>query len=268
MHPPKPPASLIKTQQWLSTAIRTLDPIQRELADAESGHYLTRSTFLDSQERLKIYISDYWPRCLDALEADFPGLRRWMGNENFRIWMTSYLDAYPSRSFTLSHLGQDLLPFLKTAYTQRDQAQVIELARYEWATLFAAFAPHKPAFNSKKYHQDPKALTQMRFRLQPHLSLLHLTYDWPTWISNDTLKKPKKKECYLAIFQQNDYFESYTLTKGGYLLLTEIDKGYPLHLAIEKAFSELTPKEAQTTESTLQTLFKDTVQLQWLTKRV
>ena len=182
--------------------------------------------------------------------------------------MTSYLDAYPSRSFTLSHLGQDLLPFLKTAYTQRDQAQVIELARYEWATLFAAFAPHKPAFNSKKYHQDPKALTQMRFRLQPHLSLLHLTYDWPTWISNDTLKKPKKKECYLAIFQQNDYFESYTLTKGGYLLLTEIDKGYPLHLAIEKAFSELTPKEAQTTESTLQTLFKDTVQLQWLTKRV
>ncbi len=262
-----PPAELVKIQQWMSTAIRTLDDHHHQLANHQASLYLTKSNYLDSQERLNIYISDYWPRCLDALENDLPGLRKWLGEKPFRQWMTSYLDAYPSRSFTLSNLPQDVIPFLKKAYTKKDKDIVLELAQYEWATLFASFAPHKPAFNAKKFLSNPKTLTQVRLQFEPHLSLLHLTYDWPTWINSKTAKKPKKKEAYIAIFQLKHSYATYPLTKGGYLILKEIEKGCPLHLAIEKAIKHLTPKEVQATESTLQTLFQDAMTLQWLIKQ-
>lgn len=258
-----PPQSLVKTQQWLATAIRTLDDTQRQIADTEASKYLTQSDFLNSKERLNIYISDYWPRCLDSLEDDFPYLKRWLGDQKFRTMMTSYMDIYPSRSFTLTHLPQDLISYLNTHYTNPDKDMVTELASIEWAQLLASFSPKKKAFSPKKCHSNSSVLHQKKLHLQPHITLLSLSHDWLTWMAKKSTKKPAATHLYIAIFQHDDSYETYTLNKGTYLILNHLKTGYPLHLAIETTLKKLNQSESDELEKTVKTLFEDATRLQW-----
>src|SRR3989338_7807524 len=98
------PVQLVKLQRWFTHSLVQPETANDRKVAEECGQFLTGSTSLSPKERLDIYIRDYWPRCLESLAEDFPGVKRILGASDFELWMERYLVQCPPRSFTLYHL--------------------------------------------------------------------------------------------------------------------------------------------------------------------
>jgi Putative DNA-binding domain len=66
---------------------------------------VTRSHNLTALERLDIYHRAYFSRLIECLRDEFPALVHALGEETFDAFALGYLQKYPSRSYTLNHLG-------------------------------------------------------------------------------------------------------------------------------------------------------------------
>ncbi len=86
----------------------------------EADTFIKPNDRLSSFERLEIYNRQYWFRLFSSFEEDFPGLKSIVGTRRFEKLMRAYLEAHPSRSFTLRNLGRSLVLWLREnpQYTQ------------------------------------------------------------------------------------------------------------------------------------------------------
>src|SRR5205807_7246786 len=76
------------------------------------GEFIKPNDRLTSFERIEIYNRQYWFRLIDCLYDDYPGLLAVLGPKKFHRLVIEYLDANPSRSFTLRNLGSRLEAFV------------------------------------------------------------------------------------------------------------------------------------------------------------
>lgn len=130
---------------------------------------------LTSRERLDIYSQSYWCRVLDSLFDDFQGLHAVLGSRAFNRLAEAYLSEMPSQSFTLRDLGSRLPGWLAShpSYGGANAAMALDMARLEWAHVEAFDGPsRKPLGPEDLLELGP----EMKFRLQPHISLLELQY--------------------------------------------------------------------------------------------
>ncbi|MCB9559778.1 MAG: putative DNA-binding domain-containing protein [Kofleriaceae bacterium] len=135
---------------------------------ATANDLFTPSSALTAVERLELYHRQYWYRLLDSIAEDFPALRRALGRVGFWDLVEAYLEATPSRSFTLRHLGAGLADFV-AAHPERVRHPVHaeDLARLEYALCLAFEAGARPAV-------APERLGDLRLALQPHVQPLAL----------------------------------------------------------------------------------------------
>jgi len=170
----KPPTALSDLQQWFSDAVMTTDTDKKKENMATASRYIKSSKAHESDERLLVYINDYWPRLLDSLSEDFPLLKNTLGNSAFTGLMKAYLNAYPSTSFTLHYLPKHLCEFIEQQYNETNKALILDIARYEWAYRAAAFAKEQQAFNPNELTDSQKSqLLALPLRLQAHVHLLN-----------------------------------------------------------------------------------------------
>jgi len=223
---------------------------------------------LTSLERLEIYSRSYWFRILDSLYEDFPGLRAILGPRAFEKLAEAYLAESPSQSFTLRDLGSRLEEWLRNhpAYGGRNLALALDMVRLEWAHIEAYDnAENKPA--------GPEDLLQpgqeMRFALQPHLTLLELHYpvddlriavqdlsDAPGVASNTSLRRRERRivrrhdalkpqKIFLAVHRHNLAVYYRRLEAEEFLILEALRRNIPIGSAVETGTrnSSLTPAE-------------------------
>lgn len=154
--------------------MKLLELQRRMLADVMSSggaaDYVKPNDRLTSRERLGIYRDQYRIRLLDSLLDDFPGLRKIVGARKFEKLAKAYLDAHPSRSFTLRDLGRDLPQWLRgnPEFAGDRFGIAIEMARLEWAHIESFDAAEKKPL----YKNDIAG----KIELQPHIRLLTLHY--------------------------------------------------------------------------------------------
>ncbi|HEY3860259.1 MAG TPA: DNA-binding domain-containing protein [Verrucomicrobiae bacterium] len=131
---------------------------------------------LSSFERLEIYNRQYWFRLRDCFCDDYPGLRAALGDRRFGRLADAYLAAHPSASFSLRNLGRRLLAFLEAhpRWIEPHRALAFDMARLEWAQIEAFDNEAMPPLGMDSLLEIDPART--RLRLQPHLSLLELSY--------------------------------------------------------------------------------------------
>lgn len=98
---------------------------------------LLGSTALSAEEGLAIYHNAYRSRLLDALREDYPTLVHWLGDDQFERLANAYLQAHPSRHFSLRWLGERLAGFIEGYLVAEQAAPLAELARLEWAFTLA-----------------------------------------------------------------------------------------------------------------------------------
>jgi hypothetical protein len=142
---------------------------------AEANLLLKPNSRLSSMERLEIYRRSYWFRLLDSLREDFPGLCAILGPRLFSRLSEAYLTDSPSRSFTLRNLGARLEEWLQnhSAYGGTHPTLAMDMVRLEWAHIEAFDGEQRKALGPEELLEVGP---DMKFGLQPHISLLELSY--------------------------------------------------------------------------------------------
>jgi Putative DNA-binding domain len=102
---------------------------------------------LDASTRLGVYAHAYYARLIECLGEVFPMLKKFLGDEVFDGFAFEYLQEFPSRSYTLHHLGRHFPEYLEKSRPVAEREAgvapveagpdwpelLIDLARLEWA---------------------------------------------------------------------------------------------------------------------------------------
>lgn len=253
--------------------------------EKEASSFIKPNDRLSSFERLEIYNRQYWFRLFSSFEEDFPGLKSIVGSKRFEKLMRAYLEAHPSRSFTLRNLGSSLVRWLEEnpQYTAPLTDDAVAMAALEWA--------HIEAFdNERRVPLAPGEIADLNdeshLELQPYLRLLEArsavddaliavrdaSQGAGTQASNAVSihlvrrtrsLKPAPGQIYLAVHRFEDSVYYKRLSREDYLLLRAFEQGSTLGEAIEAAFAESTLPEADRAAH-LQSSFQYLMQMGWL----
>ncbi len=209
----------------------------RQLPLREAERAILPSGTMAPLERLAVYQGMYPLRMHDALAADYPGLRAFLGHHLFEHFVADYVARHPSRSYTLNRLGDRVPEFARTWHHPK-RAFLADLARLELAITEtfdadeddgAPFAP--PA------HVDAD-WENRRFGIAPTLRLLSFRH--AAGPALDALKSgrrasPRPKASWAAIHRRRYAVCRLNLTRGEFHLLSALAGGAPLGKALRLA---------------------------------
>ena len=142
---------------------------------AQAESIVKANSRLTALERIEIYSRSYWFRILDSLYDDFPGLAALLGSRAFTKMSEAYLAECPSQSFTLRNLGSRLEHWLRAhpEFAGRHLEIALDMTRLEWAHIETYDAASIPPLGPEDLLEPS---TEMKLGLQPHVSLLQLSY--------------------------------------------------------------------------------------------
>lgn len=208
---------------FLSIITRPLGKNSLMARDPRAVKMVRPSRLLTPHERLELYAQQYWWRVLDSLREDFTGLQELLGEPRFSKLMVSYLERFPSTSFTLRNLGRSMGRFLKKdrSLPAAIRAQASAIAEVEWAQVEVFDGPSLPALSVEALQRMGG---RVRIQLQPYVKLLTVPYTVDSFLGTSrsmalpsgasnvraptvrsrrrALKKALKKEtCHLAVYR-------------------------------------------------------------------
>lgn len=216
-----------------------------EVDAGEMEQVVTRSRHLTAEERLEIYANSYYLRLLDCLEHEFPMVQKTLGEELFRGFAMSYLQRFPSHSYTLHRLGEDLAAFLAEARPQREDWSdfLIDLVRLEWAI--------GEVFDGPGVEGQPLLLAEdlaraspsdwPRARLRTVVCLRLLAFDYPASAFYTRVRRgeapaiPPPASSFLALTRRDYVVRRYPLDRAQYGLLAVLRNGGTVADAIAAA---------------------------------
>ncbi|MBK9062246.1 MAG: putative DNA-binding domain-containing protein [Acidobacteria bacterium] len=197
-------------------------------------------------ERLAVYQGMYPLRMHDALAADYPGLRAFLGHHLFEHFVADYVAVHPSRSYTLNRLGDHVPDFVKTWHHPK-RAFLADLARLELAVTETFDAEDDAAPAAPPAHVDSDWESR-RFGIAPTLRLLAFRH--AAGPALDALKAGRKastrpKASWAAVHRRSFVVYRLDLSRGEFHLLAALaageSLGKALRLAARKARSPLSP---------------------------
>lgn len=103
---------------WL---IKKQDEIKSDIVDTKD---------VSPEVRLSVYGDGYGYRLIDALSENYPAVHTLMGDDDFFAMSYAYMDAFPSKHFSLRFFGSELEAFLKDYLP--DLPVIAEMAKFEW----------------------------------------------------------------------------------------------------------------------------------------
>ncbi|HWT67219.1 MAG TPA: DNA-binding domain-containing protein [Terracidiphilus sp.] len=216
-----------------------------------AGSFVNGNSALTPFERLEIYNRQYWFRVLDALAEDFTALAAVIGPRRFGAMSVAYLDAHPSKSYTLRNIGLKLAEYLvdHPEFTGRRGALAVDVARLEWL--------HVEAFDGEEWTALAVAdIAQLsgdsRLSLQPHLRLLEINYAVDELViglhreAHNTegedraltskLPRAHKRRLFMAVHRADHTVYYRRLEREEFMILQELRRGEPLAKALDRGF--------------------------------
>lgn len=212
-----------------------------------------RSKNLTAAERMSIYANAYYSRLLECLGANYPILKQTLGEEVFDSFAFEYLQQYPSRSYTLDHLGESFAKFLEETRPAPEEGEevgwpdfLIDLATFEWAVAKVFDGPGVEG-RTLLTAESLQSIPPERFaeaRLVPVPCLHVLTFRFPVnayytaarqTAEGEELPIPEPGEEHVALTRREFIVRRYPLTVPQQALLREILAGGTVGEAIEAA---------------------------------
>jgi hypothetical protein len=280
-------------KQMAAAVMRPLTRNEQMRQRAEDGHsiadeaasFIKPNDRLSSFERLEIYNRQYWFRVFSSFEEDFPGLKSIVGTRKFERLMRAYLEAHPSRSFTLRNLGSSLVTWLKDnpQYTEPNTECAVAMASLEWAHIEAFDNEQRPPLTAEDI---TKLDDNSRLSLQPYVQLIDSPYAVDdaliavkdsghaagTQASNAVTihlvrrtrsRKPRREQIYLAAHRHDDTVYYKRLSREDYRLMKAFEAESTLGDAIDAAFADNTMAESER-PAHIQSAFHYLMQMGWL----
>ena len=258
-----PAQELARVQRWMQTAIAHPAGVEEginsaaarqeiDIDSAEVENVLTRSQAQTALERLSIYGSAYYARLLECLREEFPVLLHALGEDIFDGFAVGYLQAYPSRSYTLFKLATDFPRYL--AETSHEASADTD-GSASWPHFLIDLATLEVAFNEvfdgpgiestrlldvDQLAAVPKErLPEARLVGVPCLRLLAFRYPVHTYFTavrrKEEVEYPAPADTFLAVTRRHFVVRHYELSRPAYTLLSALLAGRPIGEAIQTA---------------------------------
>jgi hypothetical protein len=217
-----------------------------DIAPGDVERVIARSQALASLDRLEIYAGAYYARLLECLRSEFPVLLQAIGEDIFDDFAFGYLQAYPSRSYTLNRLGADFPKYLaETREAELDAGLgwpdlLVDLATLEW-TIGEVFdgpgVEGRTLLDEEQLRSIP-AEHWPEVRLVPVPCLRRLALRFPVLPyynafrgGQDTLPTAPS-DSYVALTRRDYVVRSFELSRDQYVLLGALLESQPLGEAI------------------------------------
>ncbi|HWB01466.1 MAG TPA: DNA-binding domain-containing protein [Verrucomicrobiales bacterium] len=256
---------LEKMQRWFQAVISHPEGVAAGAAAAEGGEgmieaNLTRSNALDAADRLSVYADAYFARLIECMGEVFPMIKKFLGAETFDAFAFDYLQAIPSRSYTLHHLGQQFPAWLENSRPQAEEEAgvasadegpdwpelLVDLARMEWIVYETFDGPGmegKTALSAEALGRLP-AEAWDKARLVPGPALSVAAFRFPVngfytalrQAGKDESATPPDAEPSWVAFNRRDFVvHRYELSESAHALLTAVIQSKPLAEALDEA---------------------------------
>ncbi len=187
---PPSPLSLAALQAWFGSAIAKPLPKrygENPLAVSAPGLAALAAERLRSKgdlggfDRLGVYNEQYWFRLVTVMQSDYTAAIHLMGLQDFNEWAVRYLTAHPPASPFLAELDAAFPAFLEVGYAGPRRKQVLQAIAYERAISKAFDAADGRTLAAAGLGSE--ALLAERLRLAPHLTPLHIDWDFAEYRS-------------------------------------------------------------------------------------
>lgn len=244
-----PRVPLERLQRWMQAVVvhpgEAEEALASPAAEAEVparqvDEVVLPSAHLRGRERVAIYHGMYLLRMEEALQTDYPALQHFLGEEGFRGLVRDYVQAHPSRSFTLNHLGAHLPEFVRTARVPRP-AFCHELARLERAVSEVFDAPETRPLAAEEVAAVPEDAWETS-RLEPIAALRLLAFGYPVSAYASSVREedhrhpPFRRERTWVVVHRREYqVLRRDLSRAQADLLGDLVAGRPLGLAVAAA---------------------------------
>jgi hypothetical protein len=249
--PDAPGLPLDRLQRWMQQVVVHPGGVEAALASAGAAgelppeqleRLMLPSPTLSAAERVAVYHGMYLLRMHDALESDYYALAHFLGDEGFRELVRDYVEAFPSRSFSLNRLGDALPDFVRERARLRNREFCCDLARLELAVTHVYDAPETPSLTEEQIAAVPEADWQ-RAVLEPVEAFRLMSFRYPanTYLQSvkdedhDNHPRPRRSDNWLAIYRRQYAVYRQELPRAAHDLLQELISGRPLGPAIEAA---------------------------------
>jgi hypothetical protein len=251
---------LDRIQRWVQAVIMSPGGARAGVASAEARSLIDvgpaqvervvrRSRALSALERLDIYHRAYFGRLVDCLREEFPVLCRALEDEAFDEFAVDYLQKYPSRSYTLNHLGANFPRFLAETRPPDEGDGVswpdfiIDLATLEltYSEVFDGPGTEgQPLLDAARLGAiPPERWPEARLVPVACLRLLRLRFPVHRYFRAARAGKeppvPAARPTHLAITRRDYVVRRYPLSKGQSTLLAALAAGRPVGEAIREA---------------------------------
>ncbi len=221
---------------------------------------VTRSHSLTAAARLAIYGHSYFARLQECLRAEFPVLLHALGQELFNLFTFEYLKVYPSRSYTLNHLGENFPRYLAET---RPDGDAPPNARESWPDFIIDLAMLERAFSrvfdgpgveGRQILEANQLLTIGQLpeaRFQPVVCLKLFSFRYPVGqyfraVRNDEDPAlPQPADTFLTMNRRCYTVLVYELTGQQYDLLNALVAGQSLNQGVN-ALAKTTGDDSQT----------------------
>lgn len=271
-------------------------PEEGELSTASLRALVKPNDRLSCEERIELYARQYWFRLIDSFREDFPGVAALVGSDVFHDLTLDYLEAHPSRTYTLRCLGRDFPLFVERGAASVPgplRSVVLDMARLEWAKMEVFDAAELPALTPDEALEGD--ILTLPIGLQPHLRLLRLEHPVDDWLvrlrreewraeaSNavaadgpqadagdaraaERMEPPGRRTTRVVVHRHDEMVFFKRQAPEAFHLLEAFARGRPLGDALET----LVPSSSRSLEwwrGKLRTLFAEWTALRWLVRR-
>jgi hypothetical protein len=248
-------ADLSTLERWMQAAVVHPGTIEAAVRDRSATRHLplreAERAILPSKsmaplERLAVYQGMYPLRMQDALAADYPGLKAFLGDHLFEHFVADYVAAHPSRSYTLNRLGDHVPEFAKT-WHHPARAFLADLASLELAITETFDAEEDGTQAAPPAHVDADWESR-RFGIAPTLRLLafrHAVGPALAALKAGRRASTRPGASWTAVHRRSFVVHRLDLSRGEFHLLSALaageSLGKALRAAARKAKSPLSP---------------------------
>ncbi len=198
-----------------------------------SDSWFTGGPALTPLEQIGVYKNQYRLRLYDAVVEEVPGLTHLLGG-GAQPALRAYLRDCPSSAWTLNRVADKLVDWLED---RQNPEWLIQMAKLDRAVQRGFEAASGTPIDAAGLAAMP------RLKLQPHVTLLRLTWN-VHWIRSAVLAKkeavPELAEGLfpVVVFRRGLKMRHWEMPRGAFEILVGIDEGMSVEAAVDRAFAE------------------------------
>ena len=244
--------SLALVQHWMKSVLTERGHFVEKLESAAEQHGLliedvvAERRDLSARERLNIYASGYVARLLECMHADFPVLRRFMGDAVFDAFAKAYIVTAPPHSPSLYDLGAGFAQFLdETKPTAGDQMIALldlpsEIARFERARteVMRAHGNENDPRSTENFSPLEVLSHELKLQATPCLRLLDLKFALADFFETDQSGQPDQRRSFIAIGRSDYRVNVREVEPWQFAFLRACESPVSAHVAARQAAEE------------------------------